>query len=121
MPLESHLQSLARAGAQYQKDQAAAREAERERAEKARLEAEANSPEAIRARDIAMIQATQAEAIVKQEALRIAALDKAQREKDERLEEIKFLGRVIAAELGPVLAAAITKAFKDSQPPQGEG
>jgi HSP90 family molecular chaperone len=50
------------------------------------------------------------------EARTQAALDKAQREKDERLEEIKFLGRVIAEELGPVLAAAIAKAFKDNQP-----
>jgi hypothetical protein len=116
MPLESHLQSIARAGAQYQKDLAAAREAERERQEQERLEAERNSPEALRERDRALMQASANEAIAKQEAVRKAALDKAQREKDQRLEEIKFLGKVIAEELGPVLAAAIAKAFKDNQP-----
>lgn len=109
MPLETHLEGIARAGLQYQKDQAAAREAEREHQEKARIEAEQNSPEALWARDIAKIQATQAEAIAKQEAQRIANLDAQARAKAEREAEIRLLGRAIAAELAPDFRALTTE------------
>ena len=119
---ETHQQRMARAGLQYQKDQAAAREAERERQEKARIEAEVNSPQALRARDIAKIQATQAEAIARQQAQERANLDKVEREKQEHIADIKLLGAVVASELKPVLADLVTAIralvaqLKDGQP-----
>jgi hypothetical protein len=66
---ETHQHRMVRAGLQFQKDQEAARERERERQERERIEAERNSSEALRARNIAMMQATQAEAIAKQQAI----------------------------------------------------
>ena len=109
--LETHLQSIARAGLQYQKDQAAALELERERQEKERIEAERNSPEALRARDIAMMQTTQAEAIAKQQAIERANAEARAAQKTARDAELMLIGDRLAERLAPVITAAIAAGF----------
>ena len=126
MPLETHLQGLARAGAQYQKDMAAAREAERERAEKERIEAEANSPEAIQARFIAKTQAAHIEAIARQQAVERANFDAVARQKQEEEAKVRLLGeavgQILVEQLKPTLDAltsavnALAAQLKDGKP-----
>jgi hypothetical protein len=119
-PLESGLNRLARAGWQEANSQA---EAARERAAaQAQAQATPSKEEQDRAWN-ERLQRGRKMAIAKVDAVTRSNLARKEAEKEEFNAEIRLLGKVIAAELAPVLREAILAGFaqiKDGQPLNGE-
>ncbi len=98
---------LAQQGERDRKEMAERREAER--LEREAAQAREKSREQQDAEFAQKMVASAAAAIAKVDYGTQAALDKAQREKDEHTAEIRLLGAVVASELKPVLTELVTE------------
>ena len=111
---------LAQMGERDRKELAEARE--RERLEREAAQAREKSREELDAEYGQMLQASAAAAIAKVDYGTQAAATRQETEKAERVEEIKLLGKVIAAELAPDFKAltteirALVAQLKDGKP-----